>query len=91
MTNKFVTARNTVSGVVGPVPASYLDHPVFSKQLVLVDEDAKDFAPELYMPKTADEFMTSRSKTSSRKGKDADAADEVAVETDNKDEENKSA
>ena len=91
MTNKFVTARNTVSGVVGPVPASYLTHPVFSKQLVQVDEDAKDFVPELYTPKTADEFKASRSKTSASKSKDADAAGEPVVEPDNKDEENESA
>jgi len=56
MTDKFVSARNTVSGVVGRVPATYLTHPHFKNQYVLVDSEAKNFVPALYTPKTVDEF-----------------------------------
>lgn len=58
MTDRFVTARNTVSGKVGVVPAGYLDHPHFKNQYVPVEDGAKDFVPSLYTPKTADEFDT---------------------------------
>jgi len=77
--NNFVLARNTVSGVVGLVPASYLDHPVFKEHLVAVDEGAKDFVPALYQPKTAEEFKAA--KTAKSNSGDETASDGT---TDNK-------
>ncbi len=85
MTNKFVTALNTVSGVVGLVPAGYLTHPVFGQQLVAVDQDAKDFVPELYTPKTADEFEQSHPSRAGRLSKKAALAEPVEDDQ-NKDE-----
>ena len=60
MTERFVTALNTVSGQVGLVPEDYLTHPHFKDQLVLVDEDQKPYADELYKSKTADEFVDAK-------------------------------
>lgn len=76
MTDKFVVARNTVSGVVGPVPASYLTHPHFGKNLVLAEDGAKDFVPELYKVKDAEEFTAARASRS--KLRKAETEDEVA-------------
>ena len=56
MSEKFVKALNTVSGKIGSVPVSYLDHPHFKNQLVLVEEGAKSYATALYKPKTSEEF-----------------------------------
>ena len=61
MTNvKNVLARNTISGVVAPVPESYLTHPVFRQMLVVVDDGAKSYVPELYKAKTAEEFTETK-------------------------------
>lgn len=62
MTDKFVTALNTISGQVGLVPADYLTHPFFKDQLVEVDADQKSYDPALYSPKTADEYRTANAK-----------------------------
>lgn len=45
-----VQALNTISGKVGPVPESYLSHPVLGKHLVLAEPGQKDYAPELFKP-----------------------------------------
>jgi hypothetical protein len=46
--SKQVFTRNTVSGQVGYVPASYLDHPVLGKTLEQVDEGTKPFHPDFH-------------------------------------------
>jgi hypothetical protein len=56
MSNKTVFALNTVSGQVGVVPASYLDHPVLGKTLVEVPEGTKSYEPTKYKSQTADEW-----------------------------------
>lgn len=86
MTNKFVTARNTVSGAIGVVPRSYLTHPVLGANLVEVDAEAKAYVPDLYKPKTADEFKKAEPKAAAKSGKNAteptsaDAADGIDKE-----------
>lgn len=52
--SKNVLTRNTISGVVGFVPESYLDHPVFGKQLERVPEGTKSFEPALHKAKDSD-------------------------------------
>jgi hypothetical protein len=58
-----VQALNTISGKVGPVPESYLSHPVLGKHLVLAEPGQKDYTPELFKPDTAE----GHSKKQSRK------------------------
>ena len=60
MSNDFITVLNTVSGLVGEVPASYLTHPHFKNQLVPVADGQKPYNSALYVPKTADEFREVR-------------------------------
>lgn len=83
MTDKFVVARNTVSGLVGTVPASYLDHPVFKDQLVLVEENAKNYVPEMYKPKTAETFVASSKAPSPKDVAKLSASDPEASVADN--------
>lgn len=83
MTDKFVVARNTVSGLIGTVPAAYLDHPVFKDQLVLVDSDAKNYVPEMYKPKTADQVVARPKAPSPKDVAKVSASDEDASASDN--------
>lgn len=50
-----ILALNTLSGKTAVVSEREFKHPVLGKNLVEVDE-AKDYVPELYKPKTAAEF-----------------------------------
>lgn len=52
----FVLARNTQTGLIGKVSERVIGHPVLGKDYVLVDDDAKDYIPELYKPQSAAEF-----------------------------------
>lgn len=92
MTDKFVTALNTVSGAVGEVPVGYLSHPVFKDQLVVVDSGAKSYLPEMYKSKSAEEFISSRALEAAD-ARDADESDEddedIAYEDDPTDNEEK--
>lgn len=54
--SKFVHARDTISGKVAEVPEIYLSLPGLKEHLVLVADDAKDAAPELYKPTDAKGF-----------------------------------
>lgn len=72
----FVIARNTATGKVVKVPEHYLTHPVFGKSFVAADAKDKDYLPELYLPKTAEEFIESKK---SRK-KEPEVPEDVAVE-----------
>lgn len=60
MMNKFAWARNTVTGQVAKVPAHYLDHPVLGKNYVPAEKGDKDYIPELYVAKDAEEFTKSK-------------------------------
>ncbi len=66
-----VRALNTVSGQISDVPPKILLHPKFRDILVVVDEDAKPHAPELYKPGTVEE-KEKAGKRFSRKKKDAE-------------------
>ena len=63
-----VRALNTVSGQISDVPPKILLHPTFRDILVVVDEDAKPYAPELYKSGTVGEKEKS-GKLFSRKKK----------------------
>lgn len=68
--NAHVHALNTVSGQVGLVPASYLEHPVFGKTLVEVPEGTKSYDPEFYKPTDKeghDEKPTNKRKLNDKK------------------------
>jgi len=66
-----VRALNTVSGQISDVPPKILLHPKFRDILVVVDEDAKPHAPELYKPGTVEE-KEKAGKRFSRKKKDTE-------------------
>lgn len=72
--NKLVWARNTVTGKITKVPSHYLTHPVIGKNFVPADKDDKDYLPEMYTPKLADEFIESKK---SRKKSEPEEAVEV--------------
>lgn len=74
---EFITTRNTISGIVGTVPAHYLTMSPFKDYLVAESEGAKDFTPEMYKPKTVGEFVEAH-PAKGRKAKDK--ADETADE-----------
>lgn len=59
---KEVFTLNTISGVTGYVPESYLTHPVLGLSLVGVEEGTKSYDPEFYKPQTAEEYKASHSK-----------------------------
>lgn len=75
-----ITALNTVSGVVGVVPASYLKLPVLRDTLVEVPEGTKSYDPKFFKPTTAAEHQAK--PTSQRKEeKSAPAGDTSESET----------
>lgn len=75
-----VFARNTRTGKVVKVPEHYLDHPVLGESFVAVDAKAKDYLPELYLPKTAEEFTESKKSRKKEPKVPEDVAAEVAPE-----------
>jgi hypothetical protein len=54
--SKKIHALDTISGKVGLVPEAYLNLPVFKDHLVRVEEDQKDYEPEMHKPTSANEF-----------------------------------
>lgn len=58
---KMITALDTISGQIGPVPESYLKLPGFSDHLVRVDEGTKSYEPELHKPTDAAEYKERKS------------------------------
>ena len=56
MSESTVRALHTVSGQVADLPKRIVDHPILGKYLTAVADDAKSYAPELYKPKTVEEF-----------------------------------
>lgn len=57
---KFAYARNTITGKVAKIPAHYLGHPVLGKNFVAAEKGDKDYIPELYVAKDAEEFTKSK-------------------------------
>lgn len=53
-----VKALHTISGQVADVPVKYIGHPVLGQYLVAVDDEVKSYAPELYKPKSVEEFTS---------------------------------
>lgn len=72
-----ITVINTLTGLVVQVSEKTLTHPVLGKNLVPVEADKKSYIPEMYEPKSADEFTEVKSK---RSKKTDNETDEVAVE-----------
>ena len=62
-----VRALNTVSGQISDVPPKILLHPTFRDILVVVDEDAKPYVPELYKGGTVEEKEKSGKRYSRKK------------------------
>lgn len=73
-----VFARNTTTGKVVKVPENYLGHPVLGKNLLPAKKGDKDYIPELYSPKSGEEFAAkSRKKEPEVTAKPADDKAEV--------------
>lgn len=68
-----ILALNTISGKTATISEREFNHPVLGKNLVRVDE-AKDYIPELYQPKTVEEFTEGKRSRS----KKTEAPEEVA-------------
>lgn len=75
MTDKMVFTRNLISGAVGHVPATYLDHPVFGKQLEVVPEGTKGYIPEMYKAKESAPKPKSEDKPSPAKAEPKPASE----------------
>ena len=52
-----VIALNLISGQIAETERSFLEHPVFGKDLVEVEEGTKPFEASKYKPMTKDEFF----------------------------------
>jgi hypothetical protein len=70
---------NTLSGQTVVVSEKTFNHPVLGANLVLADEGQKSYVPEMYEPKTADEFVETKSKRSKKNINEEVEADEEIV------------
>lgn len=71
-----VRALNTISGQISDVPPKILLHPTFKDILVVVDEDRKPYAPELYQSGTKAEKEEKKSKLFSKKVEDENSIED---------------
>jgi hypothetical protein len=71
-----VRALNTVSGQISDVPPKILLHPTFKDILVVVDEDRKPYAPELYQSGTKAEKEEKNSKLFFKKVEDENSIED---------------
>jgi hypothetical protein len=71
---KTVFALNTVSGIVGAVPAAYLKLPILGDSLVEVPEGTKSYDPKFFKPTTAAEHQA---KPTTQRKDDKNAVVEV--------------
>ena len=74
MATETVKVLNTETGKTAVIPRWILNHPKFNTFLVEVDPAQKPFVPELYTPKTPEEFKARKGK------KDNETNDEAAPE-----------
>jgi hypothetical protein len=56
-----IYARNIMTGKISPVRQRDLDHPVLGKNLVVVEEEAKPYLPEMFKPKEEKSELFTRS------------------------------
>jgi hypothetical protein len=70
--SKTITALNTISGQVGQVPASYIDHPVLGQSLVEVPAGTKSYDPKFY--KSTDKEGDAEKPTRGRRKSEDEAA-----------------
>ena len=73
-----VKALHTISGQVAYLPERIVNHPVLGKHLVVVDADAKSYAPKMYKAKTVDEF-TSKPRRGRKHTEDNPVIEDEAV------------
>lgn len=72
---------NTLSGQVVDVTEKTFNHPILGANLVLADEGQKSYVPEMYEPKTADEFVESKPKRSKKtNNQEVEAVEETVAD-----------
>lgn len=71
---------NTISGQVSLVPERYLKHPVLGKNITAVDEDQKSYIPEMYEPKSVEDFANAKPKRSKKTVEEVEVVDEPSIE-----------
>lgn len=73
---------NTLSGKVVDVTEKTFNHPILGANLVLADEGQKSYVPEMYEPKTVEDFVESKPKRSKRKenNQEFEAAEEIVAD-----------
>jgi len=76
-----IWARNTVTGKVVQIPARHLGHPVLGRNYVEADRKDKDYLPELYSPKSADEFEQSKKSRKKPEPEEAVEVPEIIIDT----------
>lgn len=84
-----LTVRNTNRGTVGPVRRRIFESPVLNPGiLVEVEHDAKPYVPELYKPRTAEQYLAEKTTRITEPATDPatdDVLDEDPEEHDTKD------
>lgn len=68
---------NTLSGQTVVVTEKTFNHPVLGANLVLADEGQKSYVAEMYEPKTADEFVETKSKRSKKNHQEVEPVEET--------------
>lgn len=71
---------NTISGQTAMVSEKTLRHPVLGKNLVRVEDEQKSYIPEMYEPKSADDFVESKPKRSKKTIEETEVVDEPNIE-----------
>jgi len=71
---------NTLSGQTAIVSERIFNHPVLGKNLVAVEDDQTSYVPEMYEPKSADDFVESKPKRSKKTDKTEEVADEPVAD-----------
>lgn len=69
---------NTISGQVSLVPERYLTHPVLGKNITPVEGDQKSYIPEMYEPKSVEDFADAKPKRSKKTVEETE--DEIVAE-----------
>lgn len=71
---------NTISGQVAVVSERTFNHPVLGKNLVIADDEQKSYIPEMYEPKSAEDFVESKPKRSKKTIEETEVVDEPSIE-----------
>lgn len=68
MVSEFVTVRNTRNGQVARMLRSHAEHPILGREVVIVEDGAKSYAPGMYVPVPKEEYAeTPRGKREAKK------------------------